>query len=175
VLDLGVTARSGTILHVGSGHASLPTWCDGLTETRLDIDPGCKPDVVASMLDMGEIGTFDVLYCSHALEHLYPHEVPVALAEFRRVLKPDGAVLIFVPDLEGISATEEAVYESPCGPITGLDMIYGKISYLADAPHMAHHTGFVRTTLVKTLEAAGFRGVTVLQIPERNLMGSGLS
>lgn len=173
MLDLGVQASPGTILHVGSGHASLPTWCDGLEETRLDIDPGCKPDIVASMLDMGEIGTFDVLYCSHALEHLYPHDVGKALAEFRRVLKPGGALVVFVPDLEGVSATEDVVYESPCGPITGLDMIYGKVSYLADAPYMAHHTGFVSSTLAQTLEAAGFQGVKVLRIPEFNLMGSG--
>jgi SAM-dependent methyltransferase len=173
VLDLGVKASPGTILHVGSGHASLPTWCDGLAETRLDIDPGCKPDIIAPMTDMGDIGPFDVLYCSHALEHLYPHDVAAALAEFRRVLKPGGAMVVFVPDLEDVQATEDVVYQSPCGPITGLDMIYGKVSYLADAPFMAHHTGFVRDTLAKTLEAAGFSGVTVLRVPEFNLMGSG--
>lgn len=164
-----------TMLHVGSGHASLPTWFDHYDEVRLDIDPRCSPDIVASMLDMGEIGPFDAIYCSHALEHLYPHQVPVALAEFRRVLRPGGAMIAFVPDLEGVQATEDVVYESPCGPITGLDMIYGKISYLEESPFMAHHTGFVCSTLQKTLEAAGFSGVTVLRIPEHNLMGSGRS
>lgn len=141
----------------------------------MDIDPRCKPDIVASMTDMGEIGPYDALYCSHTLEHLYPHDVPVALAEFRRVLKPDGAMVLFVPDLEGVSATEEVVYESPCGPITGMDMIYGKASYLAESPFMAHHTGFVAETLEAALTAAGFTGVSVLRIPERNLMGSGRS
>jgi SAM-dependent methyltransferase len=170
---LGVTALPGTILHVGSGHTSLPAWCDGLDEVRLDIDPECKPDIVASMTDMGQIGPFDVVYCSHALEHLYPHEVPVALAEFRRVLKPGGAMIVFVPDLEDVRPTEDVVYQSPCGPITGLDMYYGKASYLAEAPFMAHHTGFVSTTLANTLEAAGFTGVTVIRVAEFNLMGSG--
>lgn len=165
--------HSGTALHVGSGHSSLPTWLAHYDEVRLDIDPGCKPDIVANMLDLGEIGPFDLVYCSHALEHLYPHDVPRALSEFKRVLRPGGALIAFVPDLEGISATEDVVYESPCGPITGLDMIYGKISYLAEAPYMAHHTGFVSETLARTLEEAGFQGVTAIRIPEHNLMGSG--
>jgi ubiquinone/menaquinone biosynthesis C-methylase UbiE len=151
----------------------LPDWFAHYDEVRLDIDPGCKPDIVASITALGDIGPFDAVYCSHTLEHLYPHELPVALAEFRRVLKPGGALVAFVPDLEGIEATEETVYESPCGPITGRDMIYGKISYLADSPHMAHHNGFVSATFAQAIEAAGYTGVTVLHIPEHNLMGSG--
>lgn len=164
-----------SVLHVGCGHTPLPAWFAHFDEVRLDIDPSCNPDIVAGMTDMGQIGPFDALYCSNALEHLYPHEVPIALSEFRRVLKPGGAMVLFVPDLEGVSATDDVLYESPCGPITGLDMIYGKISYLQDAPYMAHHTGFVKETFARTLSAAGLSGVTVLQIPERNLMGSGLA
>ena len=102
-----------SVLHVGCGHNPLPAWFAVFDEVRLDIDPSCEPDIIANMMSMGEIGPFDALYCSHALEHLYPHEVPVALAEFRRVLAPNSPVVVFVPDLEGISATDEPVYESP--------------------------------------------------------------
>lgn len=167
--------RSGRVLHVGCGHTPLPTWLAHYDEVRLDIDPGCKPDIVADMMDLGAIGPFDALYCSNALEHLYPHDVPRALAEFLRVLRPGGALIVFVPDLEGVPADETVMYESPCGPITGLDMHYGKTDYLEAAPYMAHHTGFVSTTLAKTLSEAGVRDVTVLRIPEYNLMGSGLA
>lgn len=162
-----------SVLHVGCGHTPLPAWFPGLDEVRLDIDPDVQPDIVASMLDMGAIGPFDALYCSHALEHLYPHQVTLALAEFRRVLNPGAPIVVFVPDLEGISATEEVVYLSPSGPITGLDMIYGKLSYLEEHPFMAHHIGFTQPTLTKTLEDAGFTGVTVLRTSGFNLMGSG--
>lgn len=162
-----------TVLHVGCGHTSLPDWFSEYDEVRLDIDPGCKPDIVANATDLGEIGPFDAVYCSHTLEHLYPHELPIALAEFRRVLREGGALVAFVPDLDGIRATDEVVYQSPCGPITGLDMIYGKISYLQESPQMAHHNGFVAATLSKALELAGFDGVSVLKVPEYNLMGSG--
>jgi SAM-dependent methyltransferase len=173
VLTPDVEKRSGRVLHVGSGHQALPTWLSHMAEVRLDIDPGCKPDVVAGMTDMGDIGQFDAVYCSHALEHLYPHDVPVALAEFRRVLSPGGVAVVFVPDLEGVPADETVMYESPCGPITGLDMYYGKVSYLADAPFMAHHTGFVSGTLGSALADAGFRDVKVVRAHGYNLMGVG--
>ena len=40
--------------------------------------------------------------CSpHNIEHLYPHEVSLALAEFRRVLKPEG-LFDPCPDLQSV-------------------------------------------------------------------------
>jgi len=147
-----------SLLHVGCGENPLPAWIGDFSEVRLDIDPGCAPDVVAGMTAVGDIGPFDALYCCHALEHLYPHEVPVALAEFRRVLKRGGRAIIIVPDLEGVPPTAAPLYESDAGPICGLDIIYGKASLIAESPHMAHHCGFVRDTLAAVVEAAGFRG-----------------
>jgi predicted SAM-dependent methyltransferase len=38
-------------------------------------------------------GSVDAVVSSHNMEHLYPHEVPLALAEFVRVLKPDWRAL----------------------------------------------------------------------------------
>jgi SAM-dependent methyltransferase len=83
------------------------------------------PDIVASMDDMGDIGLYDAIYCSHALEHLFPWQTPLALSEFLRVLKPGGIAMIFVPDLEDVKPTNDILYESAGGPIAGLDMIYG--------------------------------------------------
>jgi predicted SAM-dependent methyltransferase len=44
----------------------------------------------------------DALYSSHNIEHVFAHEVVPTLKEFRRVLKPDGFVVItgdlFRPD-----------------------------------------------------------------------------
>ena len=37
---------------------------------------------------------FDAVFSSHNLEHLYPHQVKEALAEFYRVLKPEGMIVI---------------------------------------------------------------------------------
>lgn len=155
---------------MGCGGDSLPPWLSG-EETRLDIDPKHSPDIVADMRDMGDIGPFDALYCSHALEHLYPHEVQPALEGFRRALKPGGHALIIVPDLEDVRPTEEPLFNSPAGPITGLDLYYGKRSMIETSAHMAHHTGFVSKTLHSAFMGAGFSHAEIRRLPYFNLFG----
>lgn len=159
-------------LHVGCGGSALPDWLAGFEETRLDIDASHCPDVVASMLDMGEIGSFDVVFCQHALEHVDRHQVKRALSEFHRVLKPGGHAVVFVPDLEGVSPTDDVVLTAPLGQITGHDLYYGHGPSLEKHPHMAHRCGFVSSTLAKALEDAGFADVRVQRLSEHNMMGA---
>lgn len=163
----------GKLLHPGCGGEKLPFWLAETEETRLDIDARVNPDIVASIVDMGDIGTYDYVYTAHTLEHLYEHEVPAALSEFMRVLNIGGAAIIFVPDLEGVSPTDEVLYESPGGPICGRDLFYGPTRYVANNPYYAHHTGFVKETLAKALSSAGFSDVTVQRVGDHNLMGVG--
>ena len=159
-------------LYVGSGGDAWPF--DGYEGFRLDINPEHKPDFVASMTDMGEIGTFDFLYCGHALEHLYPHQVGRALAEFLRVLSPEGKAVITVPDLEDVRPTDDVLYVSPAGPIAGLDLFYGLRAALEQDPHMAHHCGFTSATLERAMRDAGFRNVSTHRLSNHNLMGVGI-
>lgn len=44
-------------------------------------------------------GVVDVLYSSHMLEHLDPHEVVLFLSEARRVLRAGGTIRLAVPDI----------------------------------------------------------------------------
>ena len=156
------------ILHIGCGNQELPSPMKG-EEVRLDIDPNMNPDVCASMIDMGDIGTFGVTYCCHALEHLYPHEVNKALKEFHRVLDDGGSAIIFVPDLEGLTPTEDILYESSGGPITAMDLFYGYRKALETQPHMAHHTGFTSESLKAALLEVGFEEVTTKRLTAHNL------
>lgn len=160
-----------SVLHVGHGGDALPPWLLPARETTLDIAPECNPDIVASMLDMGDIGKYDVVYTAHTLEHVYPHQVNTALSECLRVLEDGGTFIVFVPNLESVRPTEDVLYHSPAGPVTGLDMIYGARWLIKNMPFMAHHTGFIPETLFAALEAAGFRDVQVKPIGDYNLMG----
>lgn len=162
-----------TVLHVGCGRDTLPAWLAEHEEVRLDIDPDVQPHIIASMLDMGDIGGFDFLYTSHALEHVYPHEVPVALSEFFRVLKPGGTVFVVVPNLDGVKPDEEPLYMSPAGPVCGLDMYYGMSRLIVHMPHMAHHSGFIPSTLAGAMEAAGFQQVKTQALQDYTLFGIG--
>lgn len=164
-----------TVLHVGCGGSPLPAWLEGASETRFDIDERHRPDVVGDMRDLDGLGPFDVIFNSHCLEHLYPHEVVPTLAKFRAALAPGGVVFAVVPNLDGIRPTEDVVYDSPCGPITGLDMYYGCRRLIADMPHMAHHTAFVPATLAKAFEEAGFGNVVVKADDAFNLIAAGVA
>jgi SAM-dependent methyltransferase len=162
VLNAGAGARSKHSLHAIFRNE---TW----SEVRLDVNPATAPDVVASITNMRSFfsaGGFDAVWSSHSLEHLHGHEVPTALAEFRRVLKPDGFVLITCPDLEAVASAlidcgpDHVAYVSAIGPITPLDMLFGHSASLAAANrHMAHKTGFTAARLGRLLLDAGFATV----------------
>ena len=162
-----------TVLHVGCGswrpnalHKNFQT--DEWREIRLDFNPDTKPDIVASMTDMSavESESVDAIWNSHALEHLYAHEVPVALKEFHRVLRPGGHVLMRMPDLEQVAKSVLQVgllgmaYESASGPIRPLDMLYGHGASIEKGElGMQHKTGFTQGSIVALLKEAGFSRV----------------
>jgi SAM-dependent methyltransferase len=161
VLNAGAGPRSEHSLH---SIFRNQVW----SEVRLDIDAATGPDVVASITNMHFFSSagFDAVWSSHSLEHLHTHEVPSALAEFRRVLKPDGFALITCPDLEAVASAliecgpDHVAYVSRIGPITPLDMLFGHAGSLgAGHCHMAHKTGFTTARLGRLLLEAGFATV----------------
>ena len=149
------------ILHAGCGKQPLPQHplFEG-DEVRLDIDPDAEPDIVASIHDMGDIGSFDAVFTSHCLEHLHWDDAEKALSEFYRVLNPGGVAIVMVPDLTGILPNEDVIYEVRGLKITGLDMFYGYRGYTSWNPYMRHQCGFVPATLKAMMERDGFVDVT---------------
>ncbi|MBK7002204.1 MAG: methyltransferase domain-containing protein [Rhodoferax sp.] len=162
-----------TFLHVGCGPKhkdkttrgfNTPDW----KELRFDIDQSVNPDIIGTMTDMSAVAdaSVDAIFSSHNIEHLYPHEVEVALKEFTRVLKPSGFLVITCPDLQSVCALVaedkllEPAYVASAGPITPLDILYGHRPPMAKGNlYMAHRCGFTEKVLVGTLRSCGFATV----------------
>ena len=145
-------------------------------EIRFDIDPGVQPDILGTMTDMSAVasGSVQALFSSHNIEHLYPHEVPGALLEFKRVLSDDGFAVITCPDLKSVcqlvaqDKLMEPAYTSPAGAISPIDILYGhRASMERGNLFMAHRTGFTQTSLRDALIQAGFASVASLCIASR--------
>jgi len=159
-----------TFLHVGCGLVNKSR-CRGFDndnwkEIRFDIDENVNPDIVGTLTDMKlvETGSVDAVYSSHNIEHIFPHEVPIALREFYRVLKEDGIVVITCPDIQSVgeALTQdklfETLYESPMGPVTAFDILYGHRKTTVDGNiFMVHKGGFTYSTLDTKFKEAGFK------------------
>ena len=159
------------LLHVGPSICTIKDTTAGFndgqwTELRYDIDPGVQPDIIGSMTDMSAVSSesVDAIFSSHNIEHLYPHEVSITLAEFLRVLKPEGFVVLTCPDLQSVAKLivedklDEAAYQSPAGPIAPLDILYGHRAAMARGNlYMAHRCGFTGKTLIQAFLNANFK------------------
>jgi len=158
------------VLNVGgnSKKIPLPPQYAGWEHVLLDIDPRGSPDVVCDARELSSLPAhvYDSVYCSHNLEHYYRHDAVKVLAGFIHVLKADGFVFIRVPDLGELMRTvvekgldvDDVLYQSPAGPITVRDVIYGYgVEIERSGNHFfGHKTGFTQKSLTSMLKTAGF-------------------
>ena len=165
-----ITQPQRRLLNVGgqSRTIALPSAYAGFEQVLLDLDPNVGADIVLDVRELTSLAPhqFDAVYCSHNLEHVRQHEVPVVLAGFLHVLKPGGLAQIIVPDLQELMVTcvqqgidlDGLLYDSPMGPITPLDVLYGHAATIEQSgqDYYAHRTGFSRRTLANVVEASGF-------------------
>lgn len=108
-LDRGlVTFRGKRVLHFAA-EASIAAFVRSdrpAAYVSADIEQGrCDKVVDIERMDI-EDGAFDVIICSHVLEHVDDYK---ALGEFFRVLSPGGIAIIMIPIIEGWSSS----YENP--------------------------------------------------------------
>lgn len=157
------------LLHIGAGKAAKPEYWPDADETRLDVDPDSCPDILAPMTQIPvDDASFDIVYSSHTLEHVYYHEALIALREMHRVLKPGGACVAIVPDVEAVLSVVlerglyAVLYEVEGVPICAADVLYGHQSSIAlgELPaKYAHRFGYTKESLAHAFEVAGFGNV----------------
>jgi len=160
------------LLNVGGGTKKIPLGAPyesmNIEHLLLDIVPGPGVDYAwdARDLDRFTETSFDIVYCSHNLEHFSVKDYPQVLKGFHHILKPGGLVDIRVPNIQG--AMEEMIkrncelddtaYVSQAGPISYHDMLYGYSEYVKHGnAYMQHYVGFSKRTLAQALLNAGFK------------------
>ena len=160
-----------TFLHVGCGPQNKSQIKgfnnDNWKEIRFDIDKNVNPDLEGTITDMSlvETGSVDAIYSSHNIDHIYPHEVLIALKEFYRVLNDDGIVVITCPDLQSVCEAVvndkllEPLYETTDGhQISPIDILYGwRIPTAQGNEYMTHKGGFTYSALNSSFFEAGFK------------------
>lgn len=163
------------VLHLSCGPAETASLHPefqgpGWRAVRVDEDEAAAPDLVAPLTDLGAIpsGSAHAVYCSHGLERLAAHEVPRALGELARVLRPTGIALLAAIDLQRVAELVvadrllEPAYQSPAGPISARDLLFGHgASLAAGRDRLAHRTGFTARALGELLLGAGFAHVDI--------------
>ena len=160
------------LLHVGCGQKRLKDlpdyFAEGWREIRYDIDEGCKPTIQGDITNLKAIkdGSIDAIWSSHNIEHLFAHEAPVAIGEFRRVLTDKGFLIITCPDLKsacrvaGEKGLDATLYTSRMGPITPRDVLFGHQGSIRSGGHyMAHKNGFDLQSMNALLSKGRFKKV----------------
>jgi predicted SAM-dependent methyltransferase len=140
--------RGADRLHIG-GQIRKPGW------QILDAFSGDHVDHVGNLPDLSRFGgeSFDMVYASHVFEHLgHRADLPAALGEVCRVLRPAGRFFISVPDL----VTLARLFVQP-GITTYqrtylMFMIFGS----QNDEHDFHHSGIWDDYLGSLLLNAGF-------------------
>ena len=154
---------------------------DDWKEIRFDIDENVNPDIVGTLTDMKLVktGSVDAIHSAYNIDHIYPHEVPVALKEFHRVLNDEGIVFIRCPDIQTVCEAIvqdkllEPLYELPGrkGKITiyPIDIMFGHRKEISDGnEYMRKKCGFTYSVLDKVFFEAGFKSRYGGRIPFLN-------
>ena len=162
------------VLNVGCGKSPLSDqtlYFNDWKEIRVDAFENDTADIISTILDLKEIESesVDAVWASHIIEHCYFHELPGVFNSIIRVLKSDGFAVITVPDLVSISdkiktGLLDAVYHSPEGPISAIDMIYGSRYHIEKyGIGMAHKTGFTEKSISQILSSLNIKALTKTQ------------
>lgn len=154
-------------LYLGSGRWRSEGW------VTVDIDPAKHPNLVWDLRELPypfETRTADLIFTSHTVEHLSYRQAGAFFQECYRILKPEGALRVTVPDFEtAIHRYAEGKFiewylslkvarEFVKNHATSLETI-GKEFFYPGSAEDHHRSAWDRETLKYYFEQAGFSEV----------------
>ncbi len=145
--------RNGEIfLNLGCGETNHPKF------VNIDIRPAPHIHYVRPIDDLSifKDNSVDLIYSSHCLEHFSHLKVPSVLAEWYRVIKPEGILRLSVPDFDKIIT----IYKKNDNNINS---ILGKLMGGQNYEFNYHKTVFNQASLEKSLKTAKFNKIQVWQ------------
>jgi ubiquinone/menaquinone biosynthesis C-methylase UbiE len=103
----------------------------------------------------------DIAAAIHVIEHFYAWEAPEVLAEWLRVIKPGGKLILELPCMDKVLAhIYTCVKKSvPISKTMGWFVFWGDPKHRD--PLMVHKWGYSRESIVETLQSVGFRDVAI--------------
>ncbi|WP_190275868.1 tetratricopeptide repeat protein [Thiorhodovibrio frisius] len=153
-------AREQAIQDARDGPAS--NLCVGGTEAKpgwliLNIQPGPDVDEIGDIRDLSMFADqcFEEVYASHVLEHVPQQFVIETLQGLYRILKPNGRVMISVPDMDVLCRGFLSERFSFADRVEIMRMMFGGQVNEYDF----HFVGFNYEILSRLLTAAGFSRV----------------
>jgi predicted SAM-dependent methyltransferase len=139
---------------------------------NVDVVPsraGRQPDIVADLrkIPLPDSCAEEVM-AIHVVEHFHPWEVPDLLKEWRRLLKPEGLLVLELPNLIKCCRNIITLYEGGTVPMKvnhpdqyGMWGIFGDDSH--KDPYMMHKYGWTPQTLSAELEKHGFGSIREME------------
>lgn len=153
------------LLNLGGGNKTslLPDAYADCTSELMDIWPNPDVDILCDARDLRTQPpeVYDIVYCSHMLEHFDPWDVPIVLDGIRHVLNGQGFVDVRVPNVAQAAKTlaetenlDTVAYISATGiPVTIGHLFYGYSPDIRKSESMRHKHGFTPKMLKQILEA----------------------
>lgn len=140
-------------LHIACGDTYLDGW------VNIDLRDDCRTDLQADCLQPLPFpdGSVDEILASDFLEHIPPNRTDAVLADWRRLLRDDGELMVRVPNLLAISEHIVKYRDDPDRCALLIRNIYGGHRWGTDGSLDAHHQGWTPDLLKRLFDRNGFQ------------------